>query len=91
MRTRVNQSTFDKIINNDIFLDKTYAKNDQVVPGYQYEVKEFNFIDWLETGRRAKLRVEEILSPISSGDFNTYRVNSRYRFFKFQVVEINHG
>lgn len=91
MKKRVNQSTFDKILNHYIFLDKTHTKNNEVVPGHQYQIKEFDFINWLETGRSVKVQVEKILSPIIADNFDTYRVNSRYKFFKFQVVEVNHG
>lgn len=88
MRKRVNQATFEEIINNGTFIDKTYAKNNQVILGYQYQIKEFDFIQWIETGRLAKVRVKKILSPITSDTFNAYRANNKYRFFEMEVVEV---
>lgn len=92
MRNRVSQSTFELMITSASCFEKTYRSNADVVPGYQYLIKEFDFIEWVETGRWVKLQVVEIFG-IAFSPGNTLSsvelLNRKYKFFKSVITEVH--
>ena len=88
MKTRVSQSTFELIINNQFYFDKTYRLNDTIALGYQYMMKEFDFTEWVETGRSAKVEVIKILNNEQFLNDSGFILPRKYRFFEVATVEV---